>query len=96
LLVSADDLELVQRSEDEEDYDLLTYNEVAARLGEVLAEEREQLARMQAAEPRDTAAIGAQQARIAQLAEGRERYEKQNITAEMFMERFGLTPRSRK
>ncbi len=94
--MSADDPGLGQRSEDEDDYDLLTYNEVAARLTEVLAEEREQLARMQAAEPPDTAAIEAQQARIVQLVEGRERYEKQAITAEMFMERFGLTPRSRK
>ena len=94
--MSTDDPGLGQRSEDEDDYDLLTYSEVAARLAEVLAEEREQLARMQAAEPRDTTAIEAQQARISQLVEGRERYEKQAITAEMFMERFGLTPRGRK
>jgi hypothetical protein len=94
--MSADDPDLVQRPEDEEDYDLLTYNEVAARLAEVLTEEREHLARMQAAEPRDTAAIEARQARIAQLVEGRERYQKQHITAQMFMERFGLTPRSKK
>ena len=86
--------EVVARSQDEDDYDLLTYNEVAVRLSEVLAEEHERLEQLRSATPQNTAAIAAQAARIAELAAGRERYEKQRITAETFMKRFGLTPRS--
>jgi hypothetical protein len=84
----------VQRPDDE-DYDLLTYGEVAARLSEVLAEERQRLADLRAATPPDTTSIAAQEARIAELLAGRERYERQAATAEMFVKRFGLTPRKR-
>jgi plasmid maintenance system antidote protein VapI len=84
----------VERPEDE-DYDLLTYGEVAARLAEVLAEERRLLADLQAATSPDAAAIAVQEKRIADLVAGRERYEHQAETAETFVKRFGLTPRTR-
>lgn len=80
---------------DDDDYDLLTYGEVAARLTEVLAEERQLLADLQARSAPDPAAIAAQESRIAELVAGRERYAHQAETAEMFIKRFGLTPRKR-
>jgi len=92
--VSTEDPEIVERPEDE-DYDLLTYGEVAARLSEVLAEERRRLDELRAATPTDVAAAAAQEMRIAELIAGRERYAQQSATAETFMKRFGLQPRSR-
>jgi hypothetical protein len=92
--VSSEEPAAVERPEDD-DYDLLTYGEVAARLSEVLAEERQQLTDLQARTAPDPAAIAAQQARIAELVAGRERYAHQAETAEMFIKRFGLTPRKR-
>lgn len=92
--MSTEEPAVVQRTDDE-DYHLLTYGEVAARLSEVLTEERQRLADLQAATPPDAPSIAAQQARIAQLLAGRERYEHQAATAEMFVKRFGLTPRRR-
>jgi hypothetical protein len=85
---------IVERPEDD-DYDLLTYGEVAARLSEVLAVERQQLTALQAKPEPDAAAIAAAQARIAELIAGRERYADQAATAEAFIRRFGLTPRKR-
>lgn len=92
--MSADESAPVQRPEDD-DYDLLTYGEVAARISEVLAEERQLLGQLRAATPPDDAAIAAQQARIDELVAGRERYKQQRTTAEAFMRRFGLTPRNK-
>jgi hypothetical protein len=92
--VSTEDPGLVERPDDD-DYDLLTYGEVAARLSEVLAEERQLLAELQAQPAHDPKAIAAQQARIAELVAGRERYAQQAATAELFLKRFGLTPRKR-
>lgn len=90
--MSTEEPTVAERSDDE-DYDLLTYGEVAARLSEVLAEERQRLADLQAATPPDATSIAAQQDRIAELLAGRERYEHQAATAETFVKRFGLTPR---
>jgi uncharacterized small protein (DUF1192 family) len=81
------------RPEDEDDYDLLTYGEVAARISEVLTEERAHLAELRAAAPADETAIAALQARIAELVAGRERYANQRATSEAFLRRFGLAPR---
>jgi hypothetical protein len=79
---------------DDEDYDLLTYGEVAARLSEGIAEERSHLAQLQATAAPDASAVAAQEARIAELLAGRERYERQAATAETFTQRFGLAPRA--
>lgn len=92
--MSTEEPTILERPQDD-DYDLLTYGEVAARLSEVLAEERRQLADLQAQPAPDPAAITAREARIAELVAGRERYERQAETAEMFVKRFGLTPRRR-
>jgi hypothetical protein len=92
--VTTDEPPVVERPEDD-DYDLLTYGEVAARLAEVLAEERERLADLHAQPAPDSTAIAAQQARIAELEAGRARYAQQAATAEVFMKRFGLAPRPR-
>ena len=92
--MSIEEPDLVARPEDE-DYDLLTYGEVAARLSEVIAEERRQLADLQAATPPDPALVAAQDARIADLLAARQRYAEQAETAEAFVKRFGLPPRPR-
>jgi hypothetical protein len=89
-----DDPELVQRP-DSDDYDLLTYGEVAARMSELLASETSALVALQAAPEPDAQAIEVLQARIAQLTESKLRYEHQAETATTFMKRFGLAPRPR-
>ncbi|WP_460606572.1 acyl-CoA synthase [Jatrophihabitans fulvus] len=78
---------------DDDDYDLLTYNEVVVRLAELLRDERRVLDDLRTAERPDDGAVARQQERIAVLEEGRERYARQHETAEIFMQRFGLTPR---
>jgi hypothetical protein len=83
----------VGRAEDD-DYDVLTYGEVVARISEVLAEEQRLLQQLRAATPPDERAIAVQQTRIDTLLAGRERYERQHETAEVFMKRFGLAPRA--
>ena len=80
---------------DSDDYDLLTYGEVEARLAELVREERGRLAGLESAEPPDTEEIAAARKRITQLAEAAERYRHQAETAETFMRRFGLRPRTR-
>jgi hypothetical protein len=87
-----DEPPVVHRDEDE-DYDLLTYSEVVARISEVLAEEHRRLRQLREADPPDERAIAGQQARIDTLLAGRTRYEHQHETAEVFMRRFGLAPR---
>lgn len=89
----ADDAPQVAQRPDEEDYDLLTYGEVGARLSEVLAEENAELERLRAADAVDDAAVAAHLERIEQLVRSRARYEEQSATAETFMRRFGLPPR---
>jgi hypothetical protein len=92
--VSVDGPELVERP-DSDDYDLLTYGEVAARMSELLVSETTALAALQAAPEPDPAAIDLLEARIAQLTESKLRYEHQSETAATFMKRFGLAPRPR-
>jgi hypothetical protein len=94
VVLMSDESEPAQRP-DSDDYDLLTYGEVGARIVEVLADERGRLAELRSAVPSDAAAIQAAQVRIAQLTEAAERYRHQADTAETFMRRFGLKPRSR-
>jgi hypothetical protein len=92
--VSVDDPELVERP-DSDDYDLLTYGEVAARMSELLASETTTLAALRAAPNPDAAAIELLEGRIAQLTASKLRYEHQSETAATFMQRFGLPPRPR-
>ena len=92
--VGVDGPEPVERPE-ADDYDLLTYGEVAARMSEVLAGESKALAELRAAPSPDPHAIALLEARIAELTESKQRYEQQEATAATFIERFGLTPRSR-
>ena len=91
--VSADGPEPTERPE-ADDYDLLTYGEVAARMSEVLAGETKALTDLRAAPNPDLRAIAVLEARIAELTESKQRYEQQKATAATFIERFGLTPRS--
>jgi len=91
--VSADGPEPTERPE-ADDYDLLTYGEVAARMSEVLAGETKALTDLRAAPNPDPHAISVLEARIAELTESKQRYEQQKATAATFIERFGLTPRS--
>ena len=91
--VSADGPEPTERPE-ADDYDLLTYGEVAARMSEVLAGESKALTDLRAAPDPDPHAIALLEARIAELTESKQRYEQQKATAATFIERFGLTPRS--
>ena len=92
--VSVDDPELVERP-DSDDYDLLTYGEVAARMAEVLASETSALVALRTAPDPDPQAIELLEARIAQLTESKLRYEHQAETATTFIKRFGLAPRPR-
>jgi hypothetical protein len=84
--------ESVQRDESQDDYDLLTYGEVAARLTEEMAVEADQIAELQKSGT-EPATLHALQERFALLAASKRRYEQQAQTAEIFMRRFGLTPR---
>lgn len=78
---------------DDDDYDLLTYGEAAARIVELLAVERERLAELEAAGEPDADAIERQRARIVLLEQGDAHYKDQRQTAETFLRRFGLNPR---
>lgn len=93
-MTSADRPELGPDEDSPEDYDLLTYGEVAARLSELLASESRRLAELTKSGA-DPAALRAVEQRIAMLETGKLRYEHQAETAEVFLRRFGLTPRRR-
>jgi hypothetical protein len=91
-MTSGNHSDVVQRDESQDDYDLLTYGEVAARLSEEMAAETRRIAELQATgiQPEIQHAL---EERLAVLAEGKRRYEQQAQTAEVFMRRFGLAPR---
>jgi len=91
--MSSEEPDPVGRAEDD-DYDLLTYGEVVARISEVLAEEQRLQRQLRAATPPDERAIAVEQTHIDTLLAGRERYERQHETAGVFMKRFGLAPRA--
>ena len=75
-----------------DDYDLLTYGEVAARLAELLREEREALAGLRR-EPRpDPAEVSRLEERIRLLAASEARYRQLRNTKEAFMRRFSAEP----
>ena len=72
-----------------DDYDLLTFGEVAARLTEELAESTAQLARARAQTPPDAGEITRLDSRIALLRESGDRYRQEQRTNETFSRRFG-------
>lgn len=74
---------------DTDDYDLLTFGEVAARLAEELTEATDQLERVRARTPSDTDEVARIESRIALLRESGDRYRREQQTNESFTRRFG-------
>lgn len=74
---------------DTDDYDLLTYGEVAARLTEELAWQQSELQRMRTEARPDTSRIGSIEERIATLQAGVDRYRREEHTNEFFKRKFG-------
>lgn len=74
---------------DTDDYDLLTFGEVAARLAEELAAQYDELDRLRAMTPPDPNAIRRIEERIAVLKVGADRYRHEQGTNEAFQRRFG-------
>jgi hypothetical protein len=77
-----------------DDYDLLTYGEASARLTELLATERDNLAALTRQTHPDPARINQLEQRIALLESSRARYRQQSLSGEDFIRRFGFTPRA--
>jgi hypothetical protein len=84
--------ELVSRDESQDDYDLLTYREVAARLSEEIVAESQRIAEFEASGA-DPKALEESKRRLASLQASTHRYEQHAKTADVFMQRFGLRPR---
>ena len=74
---------------DSDDYDLLTFGEVAARLSEELAEATEQLQRVRGRTPADPEEIRRIEDRIALLRESADRYRQEQQSNTAFTRRFG-------
>jgi hypothetical protein len=74
---------------DTDDYDLLTFGEVAARLSEELAEATQHLEQVRAETPPRPEEIHRIENRIALLRESADRYRKEQQTNESFTRRFG-------
>jgi hypothetical protein len=77
-----------------EDYDLLTYGEASARLTELLATERDNLAMLSRETHPDATRVKQLEQRIALLESSRARYRQQSLSGEDFVQRFGFTPRT--
>ncbi|OBI94415.1 hypothetical protein A5660_12290 [Mycobacterium alsense] len=78
----------VERGEGD-DYDLLTFDEVRARLAELLAAEKDELARLVRQAGPDPARVRRLEERIAQLEFSAARYRDLARTNEAFARRFG-------
>jgi hypothetical protein len=91
-MTCAGEPELVRRDESQDDYDLLTYREVAARLSEEIVAESQRRADLEASGG-DPQALEESQRRLASLQASKHRYEQHARTADVFMQRFGLRPR---
>jgi hypothetical protein len=76
-----------------DDYDLLTYGEASARLTELLATERDNLATLSRQSHPDPTRVSQLKQRIALLESSRARYRQQSLSGEDFVQRFGFTPR---
>ncbi|WP_046318570.1 hypothetical protein [Mycobacterium sp. UM_Kg1] len=74
---------------DTDDYDLLTFGEVAARLSEVLAAEAAELERLRRQPNPDHAAIRGIEQRIEHLKAGAQRYSQEQRTNSAFLRRYG-------
>jgi hypothetical protein len=72
-----------------DDYDLLTYGEVAARLAELLAAERGALARLGREPQPDPAEVSRLEKRISLLTASESRYRELQSKKDVFMRRFG-------
>jgi hypothetical protein len=91
-MTPAGEPELVRRDESQDDYDLLTYREVAARLSEEIVAESQRITDLEASGG-DPKALEESKRRLASLQAGKYRYEQHAKTADVFMQRFGLRPR---
>lgn len=85
---AAPDEAAVDRPETD-DYDLLTFGEVAARIDEELAQMATELERARAAPRPDAGRIQALEERMAHLKGSGERYRREGHTNEFFKRRFG-------
>jgi hypothetical protein len=91
-MTPAKEPELVGRDESQDDYDLLTYREVAARLSEEIVAESQRITDLEASGG-DAKALEESKRRLALLRDSKNRYEQHAKTADVFMQRFGLRPR---
>lgn len=83
---SSDD---VPERPDTDDYDLLTFGEVAARLSEELAQRTAELDQARSEPDPDPGRIQHLEERISLLRTSRDRYRQEQQTNESFMRRFG-------
>ncbi|MGE2834827.1 hypothetical protein [Mycobacterium sp. SMC-4] len=72
-----------------DDYDLLTFGEVAARLSEELAEATRELERVRRGTPENPDEIRRLEDRITLLQDSANRYRQEQQTNESFTRRFG-------
>jgi hypothetical protein len=87
--------ENVERPEDD-DHDLLTFGEAGARLEIEIRTLRARLRELEAASPRDEAAIAGATARLAALRDSAERNKAQPINDENFEKFFGYPGKARR
>jgi hypothetical protein len=94
-MTPAQEPELVRRHESQDDYDLLTYREVAARLSEEIVAESQRITDLEAScgDAKALEALEESKRRLAVLRASKQRYEQHAKTADVFMQRFGLRPR---
>lgn len=76
-----------------DDYDLLTFGEVAARISEELAEVTGELERVRTDSPQDTDTIRRLEERIALLQDSANRYRQEEQMSDAFHRRFGPVPK---
>ncbi|MEB3031188.1 hypothetical protein [[Mycobacterium] nativiensis] len=80
--------QVVGQRPDSDDYDLLTFGEVAARLSEELATATAELERARNAATADPAKIRAMEERIRLLQTSKDRYRREELSNETFSRRF--------
>lgn len=80
---------MTEQRPETDDYDLLTFGEVAARISEELAGAVEQLERVRGETPADTDRIRRIEDRISALRRSADRYRQEQQTNASFTRRFG-------